>query len=314
MIQILITLTIILSLVGGGYAIVLLSQLRKKHSNEFLNSFFYYQILVVIFGLYGILGSLLLREILPKFEINKPILEAVVHFLPFLGIPFIVAAWYLKLKMAGELVNKKLPQYVAIIYFLVCTLAFLGYGFFIKEMPEKVNLDYPAIQQKVQVAFYLIEVAIISYFVFILLVSSARLKIKSHKVFIQRFALITAGVTILSALSLQFAYIHTIIGLYFILLFFIGDLPLVFLSKVYLAKEAEAKTESEPEDNLFKQYGISKREKEIIEEICKGKANKEIAEALFITLQTVKDHTHNIYRKVDVKNRVQLAQLFSKGN
>ena len=46
-------------------------------------------------------------------------------------------------------------------------------------------------------------------------------------------------------------------------------------------------------------------------EICKGKTNQQIADDLFITLQTVKDHTHNIYKKVKVKNRVQLSQLFT---
>ncbi|MCG6187779.1 LuxR C-terminal-related transcriptional regulator [Maribellus maritimus] len=56
-------------------------------------------------------------------------------------------------------------------------------------------------------------------------------------------------------------------------------------------------------------YEISKREAEIILEICTGKTNKAISEKLFITLQTVKDHTHRIYTKTGVKSRVQLANL-----
>ena len=57
------------------------------------------------------------------------------------------------------------------------------------------------------------------------------------------------------------------------------------------------------------EYEISKRESEIVWEICTGKTNKAIAEKLFITLQTVKDHTHRIYTKTQVKSRVQLANL-----
>ena len=56
-------------------------------------------------------------------------------------------------------------------------------------------------------------------------------------------------------------------------------------------------------------YEISKREAEIIQEICSGKSNKAIADKLFITLQTVKDHNHRIYTKTGVKSRVQLANL-----
>jgi DNA-binding NarL/FixJ family response regulator len=64
-------------------------------------------------------------------------------------------------------------------------------------------------------------------------------------------------------------------------------------------------------NELLLTYGITQREKEIIEHICLGKTNKEIAEELFINLQTVKDHTHNIFKKINVTNRVQLVQLFN---
>ena len=57
-------------------------------------------------------------------------------------------------------------------------------------------------------------------------------------------------------------------------------------------------------------YGLTKREKEIVELICGGLSNKEISEKLFISLQTVKDHNYNIFRKVDVSNRVQLTRKF----
>ena len=57
------------------------------------------------------------------------------------------------------------------------------------------------------------------------------------------------------------------------------------------------------------EFSISKREAEVITEICSGKTNKAIADKLFITLQTVKDHTHRIYSKTGVKTRIQLANL-----
>jgi len=47
----------------------------------------------------------------------------------------------------------------------------------------------------------------------------------------------------------------------------------------------------------------------VIREICNGLSNKEISERLFISLQTVKDHTHRIYIKTNVRSRVQLINF-----
>ncbi len=59
-------------------------------------------------------------------------------------------------------------------------------------------------------------------------------------------------------------------------------------------------------------YGITPREREIIKLICAGETNQEIADKLFISLATVKDHNHNIFRKTGVRNRVQLTNLFRR--
>ena len=60
---------------------------------------------------------------------------------------------------------------------------------------------------------------------------------------------------------------------------------------------------------FLEDYKISKREEEVIQHLCAGRTNKEISKALFISLQTVKDHIYRIYQKTDVRNRVQLINL-----
>ena len=52
---------------------------------------------------------------------------------------------------------------------------------------------------------------------------------------------------------------------------------------------------------------LSVREREIIVLIAQGYKNKEIAEKMFITEQTVKNHLHNIFDKVGVSDRLELA-------
>lgn len=83
-----------------------------------------------------------------------------------------------------------------------------------------------------------------------------------------------------------------------------------FLVKHYIYKYEIDKKGSNPDlEILIKKYDVSKREKEIIELLLEGRSNREIAEHLFISDNTVKTHVKNIYRKLGVKNRVQLIYL-----
>jgi DNA-binding CsgD family transcriptional regulator len=68
----------------------------------------------------------------------------------------------------------------------------------------------------------------------------------------------------------------------------------------------------QPVSNLerFELLGITKREREIVMLIKSGKTNQEIADELFISVATVKDHNHNLFRKSGVRNRLELANLF----
>lgn len=52
------------------------------------------------------------------------------------------------------------------------------------------------------------------------------------------------------------------------------------------------------------QFKLTPREKELIELIYAGNSNKEIADTLFLSESTVKTHIYNIFRKMDVKNRI----------
>lgn len=59
---------------------------------------------------------------------------------------------------------------------------------------------------------------------------------------------------------------------------------------------------------LLAQTGISKREYEVLELMAKGLSNQEIAEKLFVSLNTVKTHTSNLFVKLDAKRRTQAIQ------
>ncbi len=312
MIQWAVIIVIIISLVSGLYALVLLNEMRNKYKIPFLDSFFYYQFLILIFGVYGILGNIIIHAVLPKFDVIEPNIEAIAHFFPFISTPFMIAAWFMLIKMTGELLKRNRPQYVAAVYFLLVTAAFFIYGIAIKKMPEYQPYNYDVLKQTVIIIFYSIELLISAYIIVRVFISGLNEKSKKREQFIIRFAIIFGVLSILKAIMLHFSSAHWIIGLYFLLLFFSGIIPLVFLTRAYLQKNAFDYIDSENlNEDFYKKYKITKREREIIKEICKGKSNKQIADELFISLQTVKDHTHNIFVKTGVKNRVQLTRNFS---
>ncbi len=59
----------------------------------------------------------------------------------------------------------------------------------------------------------------------------------------------------------------------------------------------------------FRKFDLSSREIEIIELVLAGKSNREIAETLNISINTVKKHLYNIFNKVGVDSRSQLISL-----
>ena len=101
------------------------------------------------------------------------------------------------------------------------------------------------------------------------------------------------------------------LALFFTLSFFAGNIFLpVYLNYGTLLTAFEEEPVKDFSFEAFcKKYEVSPRETDIVREICNGLSNKEISEKLFISLQTVKDHTHRIYIKTNVKSRVQLIYL-----
>lgn len=59
---------------------------------------------------------------------------------------------------------------------------------------------------------------------------------------------------------------------------------------------------------------LTRREQDALEMIVQGFSNKEMAEALFISEKTVKNHLTSIFRKLGVKDRTQAAVYALKHN
>ncbi len=57
---------------------------------------------------------------------------------------------------------------------------------------------------------------------------------------------------------------------------------------------------------------LTNSERKILVFLAEGLNNKEISKQVFCSVSTVKSHLENIYFKLNVKNRVQAAVLFTK--
>jgi two-component system response regulator DesR len=53
---------------------------------------------------------------------------------------------------------------------------------------------------------------------------------------------------------------------------------------------------------------LTEREREVLDLIARGSTNKEIAEQLFLSPHTVKEHTSALYRKLNARNRADAVQ------
>jgi two-component system, NarL family, nitrate/nitrite response regulator NarL len=63
-------------------------------------------------------------------------------------------------------------------------------------------------------------------------------------------------------------------------------------------------------DTLVVGADLSPREREVLELVRQGHTNREIADRLTIELGTVKNHMHNVLRKLNVKTRREAAHVF----
>jgi NarL family two-component system response regulator LiaR len=63
------------------------------------------------------------------------------------------------------------------------------------------------------------------------------------------------------------------------------------------------------DDRKLESLGITPRELEILELIAKGLSNKEIAERVFVSENTVKTHSSRVFDKLGARRRTQAVQL-----
>jgi DNA-binding CsgD family transcriptional regulator/uncharacterized protein with PQ loop repeat len=268
-----------------------------------------------VFGIYGILGRVVVKEILQLQETPFQTVETIGHFFSFLGFPFLMLAWYMFIRLCREMVEKKLSRTFNLSFFLALTLIFIVYGAFIVNfnLSDVGEEQYAFLSSSIPLLYAASEAIVLVIAILQLFLYGKKTRDEKNQKAIQIFAfmnLFAFGAIILLCLYTERS---TMLAAIFLLVFFSRNLLPVLYWRSHLKKHFIApilhKAGSQTMRQFSQEHGISKREEEVIQQLCEGKTNKEISDALFISLQTVKDHIYRIYQKTDVKNRVQLINL-----
>lgn len=75
-----------------------------------------------------------------------------------------------------------------------------------------------------------------------------------------------------------------------------------------------AQTEFILNETELEKLALSKRELEVLQHMAKGLSNQEIAEQLFVSLNTIKTHSSKVFEKLDVKRRTQAVEKAKRLN
>jgi DNA-binding NarL/FixJ family response regulator len=86
-----------------------------------------------------------------------------------------------------------------------------------------------------------------------------------------------------------------------------GEAPISREMTSHILAEFARNRRPEPDDVQTQQI-FTPRELEVLAEVVTGASNKEIADDLFVSVNTVKNHIHNMLCKLDLKNRRELAK------
>ena len=307
---------LIFALMAGAITILLANRLMRKYPLSYLSSYFYFLIFTFIFGAYSIIGSQVTSYLLSDHGIEPETVRSASSIMIVMGIPFLILGLFMFLRLSRELVQTQLSKIFSFLFFIISLLLFSAYIYFNSYGGSIGTISFRPERDELVIIFSSILLLVYGYaLIYILLKTRKIIDINQRKA-IRRFAWLYALIIILNLTSINLISISEFFGFFFILSYLGFHLIQVMFLNIYLQKyyieNIEDRSFVEKIELFADKFGISKREIEVMELICKGMTNQEISDSLFISVQTVKDHIHRLFLKTGVKNRVQLTNLPGK--
>jgi|WetSurMetagenome_2_1015567.scaffolds.fasta_scaffold00059_4 DNA-binding CsgD family transcriptional regulator len=281
--------------------ILLVRNLMNTYDVQYLRSLLYYNIFIFAFGTYGVWGQFVIAFIASP-DLSAEAVSAISRISLLFGLPFLVFAWLMILRFSAGVAGRCFSGLFSTLFLIINFGIIILLGVLTQEKNSSSTLSF--------FKYFYCGAGLI-YFTMssIVIFSSSRnippLNINDR---IKIAAIYIAGI-ISQVLSIILIKEDIVMALAFAFLLFGSTAAIPVFLNYFVVFRINQKSVSPVKENIkdfFGRYEISAREADIVKEICQGLSNQEIADKLFISLQTVKDHTHRIYIKTNVRNRMQL--------
>jgi DNA-binding CsgD family transcriptional regulator len=306
MLRILFYLVFIFSVALTSAGIILASRLRNNFKSEIFSHLLYFQVFIFTFGFYGIWGQVIVKTFLAAY-ISPELLTRFSNIALLMGLPFLIFAWLMLIQFTSAISGRKTGGWIVFGFLSVNFSILFIFGYVIAHR----NITEPAALIKgYYILMNIIWSLVASYLIHLPIKGRETVHGYDRKIIAPFIAVINAAQWVPFLFYTQQSWL----GLIFIFAFFLGN---IFLPVYFSYGTLSPASASEPVKDLSfegfcRKFEVSPRESDIVREICNGLSNKEISEKLFISLQTVKDHTHRIYIKTNVRGRVQLITLIKE--
>lgn len=298
-----IALLFVISVALAAGSIFIASRLRNTRKLELFSTLMYLQAFYYTYGFYAFWGQAVFITFLSTY-IPADILTKTTNVLTLLGSPFVLFTWLMLVKLTGELSGQKIRNSFVFYYLsgnilLIACMAYLINRFTAFDTFTTIKFIYILLN-------FVYSVSGAAYLLY-----NNRRKPYLRRTDRRNLALGLVLIMLTQNTVLVFYQGNLFVALLFIFVFFTGGafMPLYMRYGADLSVFLQETGSRMTLDSLCSSCDISPREKEIIREICNGLSNQQIADKLFISLQTVKDHTHRIYSKTNCNSRTQLMTI-----
>jgi DNA-binding CsgD family transcriptional regulator len=296
-------LIFILSVALAAGGVVLSSKLRDKYHNDIFSSLLYFQVFIFTFGFYGIWGQAVIKAFLSDY-ISAELLTRFSNISLLFGLPFLVFAWLMILQFSIIISGRRNNIWIltGFLFFNFSLIIIIGYF-----MAGANEIKPVSLLKSFFITLNFLYSSIASLLIFLPRKGKSIIHDYDRKIIAPAILFISIS----QCLPLLFDTSEAYIAITFIFTFFAGNtfLPVYLTYGTLLSAFTTESSDILSLADFCRKFEVSPRETDIVREICNGLSNKEISEKLFISLQTVKDHSHRIYIKTNVKSRVQLINL-----
>jgi DNA-binding CsgD family transcriptional regulator len=299
------TALVIIAFATVGLAYVL----QKRFPFKYLFDFFYYLIAIYFYWFVIVVVPDLLVSILGE---NLEAISSTVYWIFVLfSLPCFFIGLYFFISLFLHLRKEKIPKWITSVYSIGALAFSVGLGIALKLSIEHTDQD---IISNFYVLLKLLalglRLAVVAYAFFGAIKSNdAKKKRLTQNLSVYYFIAFTLY-------SVFFDYIPFSEDIHFylspLIYVLINIPPLFFLrnsAKMIFEDRKLAQDEKIDFEGIFKKYGLSKREQEILFLMLEGKSNKEIGAELYISFKTVKNHIYSIFQKLGINNRFKLFVL-----